>query len=253
MSNFANALWLNTSPSLRHFDQQLVNQLSQTVRLAYWEYRQSADEPSCMETAITLVHDYLKSHDQPIHLIGHSTGGLLALMYANKHPERVKSLTLLSVGVHPTVDWKAHYYVQFQLMPCSRQVLLEKTVETLFGYQKLATRLRLMSMLDRDLKESLSVHSLLKRTSLSPIPVSVPLMVCGSEDDVIVDDQELQGWRSMLKTGDRVVQVPQGGHFFHHFYPQLVQDKIINFWSEMEWFSTQGETRTPICSTLKGY
>ncbi|MEL7035153.1 MAG: alpha/beta hydrolase [Cyanobacteria bacterium J06592_8] len=248
MSNFADVLWLNTSPSFRHFDQKLADQLSQSLRLAYWEYRQSLDEPSCLETAVTLVHDYLKSNDKPIHLIGHSTGGLLALMYANKHPERVKSLTLLSVGIHPTVDWKAHYYVQLQLLPCNRQMLLEHTVETLFGYQKPTTRLRLISMLDRDLKESLSVHSLLKRMSLSPIPVSTPLMVCGSEDDVIVDDQELQGWRSLLKTGDRVVQVPQGGHFFHHFYPQLVYDKILDFWSEMEWFSGQGEIQTPLLS-----
>ncbi|MFY7803561.1 MAG: alpha/beta fold hydrolase [Limnoraphis robusta] len=248
MSRLPDVLWLNTSPSLRHFDQELVNQLSQTVRLGYWEYRQTLDEPSCLNTAVTLVHDYLKSHDKPIHLIGHSTGGLLGLMYAQKYPERVKSLTLLSVGVHPTVDWKAHYYVQLQLLPCSRQVLLEHTVETLFGYQKPTTRQRLMSMLDRDLTESLSVHSLMQRMSMTPIPVSVPLMACGSEDDVIVDDQELQGWRSMLKPGDRVVQVPQGGHFFHHFFPQLIQDKILNFWSDIEWFSNQGESRTPMIS-----
>lgn len=248
MSRLPDVLWLNTSPSLRHFDQELVNQLSQTVRLGYWEYRQSLDEPSCLNTAVTLVHDYLKSHDKPIHLIGHSTGGLLGLMYAQKYPERVKSLTLLSVGVHPTVDWKAHYYVQLQLLPCSRQVLLEHTVETLFGYQKPTTRQRLMSMLDRDLIQSLSVHSLMQRMSMTPIPVSVPLMACGSEDDVIVDDQELQGWRSMLKPGDRVVKVPQGGHFFHHFFPQLIQDKILNFWSDIEWFSNQGESRTPMIS-----
>lgn len=248
MSRLPDVLWLNTSPSLRHFDQELVNQLSQTVRLGYWEYRQTLDEPSCLNTAVTLVHDYLKSHDKPIHLIGHSTGGLLGLMYAQKYPERVKSLTLLSVGVHPTVDWKAHYYVQLQLLPCSRQVLLEHTVETLFGYQKPTTRQRLMSMLDRDLIQSLSVHSLMQRMSMTPIPVSVPLMACGSEDDVIVDDQELQGWRSMLKPGDRVVQVPQGGHFFHHFFPQLIQDKILNFWSDIEWFSNQGESRTPMIS-----
>jgi pimeloyl-ACP methyl ester carboxylesterase len=248
MSRLPDVLWLNTSPSLRHFDQELVNQLSQTVRLWYWEYRQTLDEPSCLNTAVTLVHDYLKSHDKPIHLIGHSTGGLLGLMYAQKYPERVKSLTLLSVGVHPTVDWKAHYYVQLQLLPCSRQVLLEHTVETLFGYQKPTTRQRLMSMLDRDLIQSLSVHSLMQRMSMTPIPVSVPLMACGSEDDVIVDDQELQGWRSMLKPGDRVVQVPQGGHFFHHFFPQLIQDKILNFWSDIEWFSNQGESRTPMIS-----
>jgi len=39
------------------------------------------DKASLLDVAVLLLHDYLKSNDQPVHLIGHSTGGLLGLLY----------------------------------------------------------------------------------------------------------------------------------------------------------------------------
>ncbi len=234
MSHVPDVLWINTSPSLQCFDKNLVNSLSQNVRLGYWEYQQSLDEPSLLNVAVTLVHDYLKSHNKPIHLIGHSTGGLVALFYARQFPERVKSLTLLSVGVHPTIDWKSHYYVQRQLLPCRRRDLLEHLVDILFGELNPKHRNKLLEILDRDLTESFSLHSLFQRYSLPPSGVSVPLMVCGSQDDIIVDSNELHGWRELLKEEDHICQLPYGGHFFHHSYPRIMTEEILAFWAKVD-------------------
>lgn len=38
---------------------------------------------------------------EPIHLVGQSMGGAIAMLYANRHPERIKTLTLLCpAGIH---------------------------------------------------------------------------------------------------------------------------------------------------------
>lgn len=127
-------LCLSASPHLQAFDRPLLQVLAKQVSIAQWEYQQTPDEPCSLEIALVLLHDYLKQHNRPIDLIGHGISGLLALLYAQRHPKRVRSLTLVSVGVYPAVDWQAHYYAQRQLLPCSRQVLLTRMVDLLFGY-----------------------------------------------------------------------------------------------------------------------
>ena len=192
MSKIPNVLWLNTSPSLKVFNQRLIRYLSRKILIAEWDYLQTPDEPCLLDIAVTLLHDYLKSINRPIHLIGHSTSGLVGLMYARKYPERVKSLTLLSVGVHPTVDWQAHYYVHRYLLPCSREIILRNMVKSLFGEQGKKITQNLVKILERDLDLSPSPHSLLKRQSMVPRESPVLLMVCGSYDYTIVDHNSIR-------------------------------------------------------------
>lgn len=231
MSKLADILWLNTSPSLQCFDQPLLRYLSAQVLIAKWEYCPSQDEASSLDVAAESLHEYLKSCAQPVHLIGHSTGGLLGLLYARRYPEKVKSLTLLSVGVHPAIDWQAHYYIHRQLL--SRQKVLASMVYNLFGYQNEHTLQNLVSILERDLDCSLSPHSLLQRLSVPPGGVPVPLMVCGSKNDIIVEHDILLGWKAWLKEGDRLWSCPQGRHFFHFFYHQQVGRQILKFWKSL--------------------
>lgn len=231
MSNKPDVLWLNTSPSLQCFAQPLLCYLSHGVKIAQWEYCQSQDEASSLDVAVFLLHNYLKSCNRPVHLIGHSTGGLLGLLYARRYPETVKSLTVLAVGVHAAVDWQAHYYVHRQLL--SRQATLSAMVYNLFGYQNEHTIKRLMSILERDLDCSLSPHSLFQRLSVLPSGVPVPLMVCGSKDDIVVEPDALQGWRPYLKEGDRLWSCLEGSHFFHFFQPKLVGEQMLNFWKSL--------------------
>lgn len=231
MSQSPDALWLNVSPAFKRFDRPLLKSLSQHLAIAQWEYSQTQDEPMSFEIALTLLHDYLKHHDRPIHLIGHSTSGLLGLLYARRHPERVRSLTLLSVGVYPDIDWQAHYYAQLQLLPCSRETLLTQTVYNLFGYQSRPIVRGLLQVLERDLSRSLSPHTLYRSATFIPNGVPVPLMVCGSQDDMVVDPQLLQGWQPWLKQGDRLWQCSEGRYFFHYFQPQETGAKIAHFWN----------------------
>lgn len=230
----ADALWLSVSPSFRRLEQPLLMNLQGDRTIAHWGYFQTPDEPSSLDVAVTLLHDYVKSCDRPLHLIGHSTGGLVGLLYARQFPQRVKSLTLLGVGVNPAVDWKAHYYTQLELLPCSRTRVLTQMVYQLFGRQRRHALAGLIELLERDLTESLSLHSLLKRFSLFPGSVPVPLMVCGGQEDTIVDPLQLQGWQPWMKAGDRSWLCPQGRHFFYATHPQISAEQIRNFWQAVE-------------------
>ncbi|MEB3337593.1 MAG: alpha/beta hydrolase [Leptolyngbyaceae bacterium] len=237
MSNLPSVLCLSASPHLQVFNRPLLQTLAQNTPITQWEYCQTPDEPSSLEVALVLLHDHLKCQDHPMHLVGHGISGLLGLLYAQRHPERVRSLTLLSVGAHPAVDWQAHYYAQRDLLPCSRQALLTRMVAMLFGNSSLSLTKAVVNILERDLDHSLSPHSLAKRMSLGPIPVSVPLLVCGSIDDVVVDPNQLHSWRQYFsqdaETPSQLWVCPGGRYFFHYFYPEQVGEQILKFWRSL--------------------
>lgn len=234
MSEMVDALWLSVSPALKAFDRPLLKYLCQQVEIARWEYSQTLDEPMSLDIALFLLHDYLKHYDRPIHLLGHSTSGLLGLLYARRHPERVKSLTLLSVGVHPAVDWHAHYYAQAQLLPCGRTRLLTQMVRNLFGCQPKSMTQGLVNVLEQDLLTSLSPHTLFRRLSIPSGSASAPLMVCGGGDDVIVDRHQIHCWKDWMKSGDYLWICANGEHFFHYDHPEKTGDQILNFWASLQ-------------------
>jgi pimeloyl-ACP methyl ester carboxylesterase len=232
MAPTVDALWLTVSPALQGFDRPLLNHLSQHSLIAQWEYAQTPDEPTSLEAALVLLHDYLKQCDRPIHLLGHSTGGLLGLLYARQYPERVRSLTLLSVGVNPAVDWQAQYYAQRRLLPCSQQTLLRQMVYGLLGCPAKDTTKTLIKVLEQDLYQSLSPHHLARSLSLSPISVQVPLLVCGSIDDVVISPNQLRDWQQHFHhSASRLWVCPGGRYFFHYFYPQQVSEQVMRFWN----------------------
>ncbi|MCU0523263.1 MAG: alpha/beta hydrolase [Elainella sp. Prado103] len=227
------AIWINVSPSFKFLSQPLLHYLSHHTTIACWDYHQTPDEPCSLDTAINLLHDYLQCCDQPLHLMGHSTGGLISLLYARKYPARVKSLSLLSVGMHPAVDWQAHYYVQRQLLSCPRELILTQMVDHLFGSHIRMPVHRLVKILEQDLDYSLSPHSLFKRNSIASGNVEVPLLVCGGEDDIVVDQNHLGGWKDSLKPCDRLWVCPNERHFFHFCRPRAVSQTITTFWESL--------------------
>lgn len=226
MSKLPDSLWLNTSPCLQCLDLPLLRYLSGEISIARWEYYQSQDEACSLNVAGQFLHEYLQSSSSPINLIGHSTSGLLGLLYARQYPEKVRSLTLLAVGVHPAVDWQAQYYRHRRVL--SREATLRAMAYNLFGYHNECTIKKLENILEQDLYYS--PHSLFGRLSILPGGVSVPMMICGCQDDVIIEADAMLGWQTWLKQGDHLWSCPQGGHFFHFFYPQQVGQSILDFW-----------------------
>lgn len=230
ISPSAAPVWINANPSFKYFDGRIIRYLSNQVPIAYWEYHQELDEASSMDIALTLLHDYLKSKSEPVDLIGHGTGGLLGLLYGRKYPHRVKSLTLLGVGSSPTIDWQAHYYQMRKLLPCTQDVILGRMVQMMFGHQSRSKVTNLVEILKRDLYTSPTSHSLYQLERIEPQVLSMPMLICGSDNDVIVDRSALLGWSDYLKDNDVLWTSPEGHHFFHYFFPEFTGRKIIKFW-----------------------
>lgn len=234
MSSVPNALWLSVSPALQRFNRPLISQLSQHHRVALWEYQQTPDESIGLDVAFILLHDYLKQLEQPVHLIGHGTSGWLGMMYAQHYPERVKSLTLLSVGANLSIDWQSHYYAMFKTLPCDRHTILTQMVNSLFGHQCPFKSQLLTYILEQDLLSSPSPHTLVEQVSVKPQLTSVPLFIGGSQDDMVISHYQRNAWKPWLKSGDILWQCAEGRYFFHCTHSELVSEKITNFWQSLE-------------------
>lgn len=248
MTSSIDAVWTTTSSYLKRFDEPLLKQLRQQVTIAQWQYQQTEDEPSSLDSAVNLLHQFMQEGDRPLHLIGHGTGGLVSLLYARQCPQKVRSLTLLGVGAWASLDWIAHYYFHLQFVPCRRHHVLAQLVPDLFGAQNSTVTCYLARLLEKEMGVSPSPHSLFQRYNLPPAQVSVPLLICGSENDPVVDSQALQAWDRWLKGGDRIWQCQDGHHFFHCFYPQLVAAQVLDFWQNesLSSFPTVRSTSCPV-------
>jgi pimeloyl-ACP methyl ester carboxylesterase len=193
----------------------MLGVLDQEFPLKYWEYSQTPDEPGSLEVALSLLHEFVQTSDQPLHLIGHGLGGVLALSYAHRYPGQVASMVLISVAAQPIMTWQTYYDHQLSMIHCQYYI------------QHLAERL------DRDLLEEPSDTSWLKKDiPLSQGRIPQPLLVCGAIDDPVLMGSGFSEWSHYLKPGDRIWHQPQGGHFFHYQYAEIVGMKVRDFWRQ---------------------
>lgn len=231
----ADVLWLNASSGLRCLHRPLLRSLSHQACVTQWDFCQNLDEPASLSAPLTLLHDVLKGRSRPVHLAGHGVGGAIGLLYARQHPERVRSLTLLSVGPQPALSWQSHYYLHRRLLNCDRDFVLSVMVSQLFGEAVRPLSRELACRLQADLDQSPMPHSLLGDSTIAAGPVPVPLLVCGSRDDSVIGLDELSQWQPWLRPerGDRLWQCPEGRHFFHYFQAAAVSRTIGQFWRQL--------------------
>jgi pimeloyl-ACP methyl ester carboxylesterase len=227
-------LWVSASPSLKYFHRRLLNSLSKVVELEFWEYYQTLDEGSSIDSGINLLHEYLANSNTAVHLIGHGIGGTIALGYARMYPDRVASLTLLGVAVQPAIDWHSYYYAQLRSLPFSRECILKSIASNLFPHTCSSHIPDLVDRLERDLVEAPSNHSLFRLDILAEGGIKMPLMICGSQDDPVISSPALYAWTSYFKSIDTIWRSSTGGHFFHHFHSELVSYQVQQFWQKLE-------------------
>lgn len=247
MVNPPEALWLCVNPHLKSFDQRLYGQLNLQVDVQGWQYEQSADGPCCIETALALLHQQVQQYLSPVHLVGHGLSGALGLLYTRLYPRNVRSLTLLSVGCNPAVNWHAHYYALRKFLPCSREAILVQMANMLWGVQGIVKATSLANLLRQVLDTELAPHSLADHSGFAPGGVEPPLLVCHGDYDVIVDPNAHRQWRQWLKPSDRLWSCPQGRHFFHYDHPKCCSQIILDFWQQT---SSSLTPLSPSVSTL---
>jgi proline iminopeptidase len=83
-----------------------IDPLSKKYRVITYDQRGSGHSKGTLDTARLSIDQYVEDIEglrqslglKKIHLMGHSFGGLLALMYGSKYPEQVRSLILIGSG-----------------------------------------------------------------------------------------------------------------------------------------------------------
>ncbi|PZO11174.1 MAG: hypothetical protein DCF25_19905 [Leptolyngbya foveolarum] len=236
MNHTPNLLWLSVSPYLKCFDRRLLSRLVKIAPVRQWEYSQTVDEPCCVDAVVAALHSYVSDRaaleqrsgnpHYKVHLLGHGVSGVVALLYARRHPERVASLTLLSVNAMPAVNWQAHYYALRQLLPCSREIILAQVARNLFGNQPARLYKAIAQLLEKDLDSNLTLHSLAHHTEIPAESTTVPLLVCNGAHDSIICSQKQTLWHDAMKPGDRLWQCPEGNHFFHFHHAEATASVI---------------------------
>ena len=163
---------------------------------------------------------------EPVVIVGHSVGGVLAALWAARHPGRVGALALISVP-YPNpllVPGAARRLAEgppdtrgrvvggvFRLLWPAAHLLTRATgrfppeVVGDFGRQSLGARADTMRTLLGDLTIELELGG------LRGLPVSVPSLILASEDDRHVDGTAVAKWHQLLPHAELSI-LPDGGH-----------------------------------------
>jgi aminoacrylate hydrolase len=187
-----------------------------------------------LDTASLLEHLDLG----PAHVVGSSTGGIIAQVLALDHAARVRSVTLASSIACPDAYVRREFAIR-------RKLMAEADIETVMS----AYALFLFS--PRYARENpQAVEAWVKRTASGPAERDVALartdmimahdararlgalaqptlVICGDTDfcTPLPNSEEL----ARLIPGAELVVVPGGGHFIHHEQEQLFFDTVRAF------------------------
>ena len=230
-------VWVNVSPSLKSLDSPLLKLLSEAFPVARWEYLQTWDEGSSLESAVELLASFLQQQSEPVHLGGHGISGVVAMMTADRYPHLVKTLILLGTSPQPGMTWHAYYYHQRSTFPLAQNRILTQLAQSLFGPSIGCSVKTCVHLLGQDLTASPSPHSIFHIAKMDPVEITVPLLVCAGGRDVIMTPPDHDKWKKRFKSGDRLCVVPNGYHFFHAAYPDRIASEILDFLSVLAMFS----------------
>ena len=172
------------------------------------------------------------------HLVGHSMGGAIAILFAMAHPDRCLSLSLIaSAGLGPEIDSR---YIQ-GFISAKRRNELKPHLERLFADPRSVTR----QLLEETLKykrldgvepalRAVADHlcpggrqEILLREELSRLPVPI-LVLWGADDRIVPIAHALR-----LPPNVRTEILPGCGHMLHMEAASKVNPIIHSFWGSV--------------------
>ena len=151
-------------------------------------------------------------------------------MYARRYPHKVSSLGLLAVGWLYAINLQADYYTYLSAFSWIGKQVVNPMVGDLLGLKSQSITQIFISYFKDDLACSPCPHSLFRMSNSRDEGGEVPLLICSRKTDFVLYPIVIRRWSIFLKKGYRLGECQDGRHFFDHFYPQQVGDKILNFW-----------------------
>ena len=208
-------LWIDLQPSLYCLFKRTAQSLGEHFKVKRWSFEHDLDESCDVEVVHSLMRQTIENCSTPVHLVGHGISGTIAYLYAQKYPNNISSVSVLSVDTHSTNQWTSHYQSMRSQLPCSRFHILSHLSRQLVDRRteqvgNIVTRL-LTKCLDNDFVYG-SIITSQPITNLNK--AEVPILVVNGEKDFVVDEQSDIRWRQCLKPGDCYQKIANGRHFF---------------------------------------
>lgn len=226
----AEILWIDLQPTLHCLNKRVAQLLSQTAHVRRWSFQHDLDESCSIETIHQLLYETLEASLEPVHLIGHGISGTISCLFAEKYPDLVKSLTLLSVDTLSSNHWSSHYLQMRSRLPCARKSILIHLSSMLFPQISPQASHAFPSLLVKCLDSEFIQGSILGHAPLDNLCVSgVPTLVLNGSDDFVVDSNSEIRWSQILKPGDRYHSVHHGRHFFQFDQASKTAQAITDF------------------------
>ena len=250
----SSVLWLDAQPSLYCFNRRLARLLSESRTVRQWSFQHDLDESCSVETIHNLLVESLNDLDEPPHLIAHGLSGSIACLFAQRYPNLIRSLTVLSVDTQSCNHWTNHYLTMRSQLPCSRSQILSHLASALLKTDHVHVNSALSQLLEKCLDSDFISGSVVGQQSIDSLtPPDVPMLILNGEYDFVVDSGSLHRWRSVLKSGDYVDLIPQGRHFFQFSHAALVVEKINAFLDLIvtNEFPDTISSLSPVSSTLQ--
>ena len=223
-------LWIDLQPTLHCLNKRVSQLLSRSFAVQRWSFQHDLDESCSVDTVHELLKHTLVASSAPIHLIGHGISGTIACLFAEKYPELVKSLTLLSVDTVSANHWSSHYLDLRSQLPASRKAILNHLSFLLFSNHNSLAFEALPCLLAKCLDTEFIQGSIANQQTINNLfAPNVPTFVLNGESDFVVDVHSRDRWSETLKSGDRYVSMKQGRHFFHFDHSQQVSQLITAF------------------------
>ena len=223
-------LWIDLQPTLHCLNKRVSQLLSRSFAVQRWSFQHDLDESCSVDTVHELLNQTLLASSESMHLIGHGISGTIACLFAEKYPELVKSLTLLSVDTVSANHWSSHYLDMRSQFPASRKAILSHLSSLLFSNHDSRAFEALPCLLAKCLDTEFIQGSIVNHQTIDNLHVpKVPTFILNGENDFVVDSNSRQRWSEALKSGDRHVTIKRGRHFFHFDNSQQVAQLITAF------------------------
>ncbi len=206
--------------------------------------------PDCDDTDLSEIDDEILSPLplSAIHLIGHSMGGGIAVGYADRYPDDVASLTLLTPAGLMDKDVfhllrSLPWFVQSIVQRCLRRNLLNgirndfvrhgTEVENRVVAQARAMHKRNPHAFPAIFRSILAfpfagLENTIRRVSGARLPT---LLVWAEYDRVLPFEPQYGRWKALLRTGQNVRYevVKEAGHGFLLEKPEVVGEMVVKF------------------------
>ena len=213
--NTRQILWIDLQPSLYCLFTRTAQTLGQNFKVKRWAFEHDLDESCDVEVVHRLLRQTIENCSNPVHLVGHGISGTIAYLYAEKYPENISSVSVLSVDTHSTNQWTSHYQSMRSQLPCSRFHILSHLSRLLVDRQTEQVDHIMTRLLAKCLDNDFVYGSIFKSQTITNLKkADVPILVINGEKDFVVDEQSQDRWRHNLKPGDCYQKVANGRHFF---------------------------------------